>query len=123
TPSLEDGFLTRLASQRNYFDAILLLTCAAGFIQALRTGNWHIISLVVAFSFLLVIFFLISLVQPILLERVVVFGLPIVFILVAFLLTTLPAKRLAVTAMSVMLFFQAVNLANYYLNFEKEGWR
>ncbi len=114
--------LRRLAS-RGAGDGVLLLACVIGLFQGIRMRQWSVVALCVSFAFLVISFFLISQVTPVLLVRVVVFGACIVFLLAAFALTSIRLGRAMLIPILIVVGFQGLNLVQYIRHFDKEPWR
>jgi mannosyltransferase len=108
---------------RNIADGLLFFVVLLSVVLGVRRRNPHVIAVVVSLSFLMLTYYVVSQIHPILIPRIVVFAVPLVFLLAGFALTLVPWKRAMWAIAVVLVVLQTANLSRYFLHYEKEQWR
>lgn len=119
----DNALVSRFLSVRGIADLSLYLVCFVGVLSGLRRRNWAVIGLVIALGFSFVVFFGVSQVKPILIDRTVIFIVPLLALIVGYSVTVYRSNFVALFAAGCVLMFQATNLINYYPRAEAEPWR
>lgn len=118
-----DHKLLNLLATRRLGEAALVAICAVGLIAALRKGERGVPALALALLGLAMLFFAVSQIKPILIQRTVIFGLPIMALIAGYGVMALRWAWLVFPAALAVLGAQAANLSAYYPQAEKEPWR
>lgn len=121
--ALGDMRAAKILSPRRLVEISLFLICAGAFFAALLRRDRVVPSLVAAIGFAVVLFFAVSQSKPILLERSVLFLVPLIALIAGAGVMALRDARLVFPLALVVLIGQGANLAAYYPEAEKENWR
>lgn len=121
--TVPDHKLVNLLATRRLAELSLFLVCAWGLWASLRQKDRTVPALAIALLALVVLFVGVSQVKPVLLERTVIFGIPLLALLAGYAVMSLRFSYLVVPAAVLVMGFQAANLTAYYPNAEKEPWR
>ncbi len=121
--ALGDMRAAKIASPRRLVEGTLFVICAIGVIAALRLRDRTVPALVVALGVIVALFFGVSQVKPILLERTVIFAVPFIALIAGAGVMAMRDARIVFPAALIVLVGQGANLAAYYPQAEKENWR
>lgn len=120
---LPDHRAFNLLATRRLGEIALTLVCAVALVAALRRSERTVPALALALLTLVLLFFAVSQVKPILLQRTVIFGLPLMALIAGYGVMALRWVWLVGPAALALFTVQALDLAAYYPRAEKEPWR
>lgn len=121
--SMGDTSATRLLATRRLAELLLFLICTIGVVISLRRKDWAILALVIAMGLVILVFFGVSQSKPVLIERTVIFAIPMLALITGYSVCALRWNLLVIPAAISVVAFQAMNLTAYYPKAEKEPWR
>lgn len=122
-PDWAETRLGRLFSPRRLGEVALALICALGLWRAWRRHEGAVWAPALALAFLCALFFAVSQLQPILIERTIIVAVPLLALIAGYSVMALRRRLLIWPAALLVLGFQAANLWSYYPQAEKEPWR
>lgn len=121
--ALADMRAAKILSPRRLTEATLFVICAVAVLASLRSRDRTVPALVLALAAIVALFFGVSQVKPILLERTVIFAVPFIALIAGAGVMALRDARLVFPAALIVLAGQAANIVAYYPQAEKENWR
>lgn len=118
-----DGAAGKLFAPRRLAEGALLLVCLFGLWKSVRQKFWSVPALGIALATLCLLFFGVSQAKPVLIERTILFSVPIIALIAGYSVMALRFSYLVLPAAAAVFAGQAVNLVGYYPEAQKENWR
>ncbi len=118
-----EGAVGKLFAPRRLAEGSLLVVCLFGLWKSLRQKFWSVPAIGLALAALGALFFGVSQAKPVLIERTILFGVPMIALIAGYSVMAMRYSYFVLPAAVVIFVAQTANLVAYYPAAQKEDWR